>query len=123
MKDHLVVLQRQRLGEGALLLPGKRFFQIVAGTQRPVQIFLIRRQFGKACIEIGHEPRQEGVTRRQSRGAGEPQLRDQPVLQGLVRPLDPTLRLARIGADDVDVEGMQRAPKLGHAVAAQRPAG
>jgi hypothetical protein len=33
---HFVVLQRQRLREGALLLPGKRAFQIVAAAQRPM---------------------------------------------------------------------------------------
>jgi hypothetical protein len=37
-----------------------------------------------------------------------------------VRSLDPTLGLARIGTDDVDVQSVQCAPKLGHAVAAQR---
>jgi hypothetical protein len=40
--------------------------------------------------------------------------------RGLVRPLDPTLRLARIGTDDVDVQSVQRAPELGHPVAADR---
>ena len=40
-------------------------------------------------------------------------------MQGLVRALDPALGLARIGADDVDVERIQRAPELGHAVAAK----
>src|SRR5512132_4200165 len=34
-EDHFVVLQRQRLREGALLLPGKRVFQIVAAARRP----------------------------------------------------------------------------------------
>jgi hypothetical protein len=47
-ENYLVVLQRQRLREGALLLPGKRVLQIVAGAQLPVQILLIRRQLGKA---------------------------------------------------------------------------
>jgi hypothetical protein len=37
-----------------------------------------------------------------------------------VRPLDPALGLARIGADDVDVQRLQRAAKLRHAVAANR---
>ena len=50
---------------------------------------------------------------------GKPKLLDQPVLQGLVRALDPALGLARSGADDVDVERIQRAPELGHAVAAK----
>jgi hypothetical protein len=54
----------------------------------------------------------------QGRGAGKPKLFHQPVLQGLVRPFDPALRLARIGADDVDVQRVERAAELGHAVAA-----
>ena len=54
------------------------------------------------------------------RSAGQPQFLDQPVLQGLVRALDPALGLARIGADDVDVERVQRPAELGHAVAAKR---
>src|SRR5260221_10586146 len=45
---------------------------------------------------------------------------DQSVLQGLVRPLDPTLRLARIGADNLDVESVESTAELGHAVAAGR---
>jgi hypothetical protein len=53
--------------------------------------------------------------------AGEPQLFHQAVLQRLVRPLDPALRLARIGADNLDVERVERTPELGHAVAADGP--
>jgi len=37
-----------------------------------------------------------------------------------VGALDPTLGLARIDADDVDVHCTECTPKLGHAVAAQR---
>ena len=37
-----------------------------------------------------------------------------------MRPLDPALGLARISANDIDVQRVQRAPKLGHAVAAKR---
>ena len=62
-----------------------------------------------------------GVPGRQARGTGQPQFLDQPILQGLVRALDPAFGLARIGADDVDVERMQSPAKLGHPVAAQRP--
>ena len=119
-ENHLVVLQRQRPGEGALLLPGKGVLQIISGMQWPVQIFLIGRHLGKARVVVGHEPRKEGVPFGQGACPGKPQLLDQPVLQGLVRPLDPPLRLARIGADDVDVQCMQCTAKLGHAVTTQR---
>jgi hypothetical protein len=50
--------------------------------------------------------------------AGEPQLLHEPVLQGLVRPLDPALRLRAVGADDLDVQLAHRPPELGGAVAA-----
>ena len=49
---------------------------------------------------------------------GEPQLLDQAVLQCLVRALDTTLGLASVGADDVDVELVERPAELGYAVAA-----
>src|SRR6516162_3282092 len=61
-ENHFVVLQCQRLGETALLLPGKSVLQIVTGAQRPVQVLLIRRRLGKARIVIGHERRQQGVS-------------------------------------------------------------
>src|SRR3954449_12857705 len=50
--------------------------------------------------------------------AGKPQLFHQAVLQRLMRPLNSALRLARIGADNLDVERVERTPELGHAVAA-----
>src|SRR5512134_1486967 len=56
----------------------------------------------------------------QSARTGQPQLLDQPILQRLMRPLDPTLRLARIGADEVDVESVQRPPELGHPITTKR---
>jgi hypothetical protein len=40
-------------------------------------------------------------------------------LQRLVSAFDPTLGRARIGADDVDVERVQGAAKLGHSVTAK----
>src|SRR5512132_2624568 len=80
----------------------------------------IRWRLGKARVVVGHERREEGVPFSQSARTGQPQLLDQPILQRLVRPLDPTLRLARIGADDVDVESVQRTPELGHPIAAKR---
>ena len=105
-EDHLVVLQGQRLRETALFFPGKRVVQIVAGVQWPMQILPIRRRLGEARIVIGHERRQHGVSFAEGADPGEPQLLDEPVLQGLVGPLDPAFRLARIGADDVDVQSV-----------------
>jgi len=42
------------------------------------------------------------------------------MLQGLVRPLAPAFRLARIGTGNLDVERVERATELRHAVTAQR---
>jgi hypothetical protein len=89
-ENHLVVLQRQPLREGALLLPGKGVFQIISGMQWPVQILLIRRHLGKARVLVGHEAQEEGAPFSHGACPGKPQLLDQPVLQGLVRRLVPS---------------------------------
>ena len=56
---------------------------------------------------------------RQGGRTRQPQFLDQPILQRLVRTLDPPLRRARIGADDIDIERVQGATKLGHPVTAK----
>jgi hypothetical protein len=84
--------------------------------------------FGEARVVVGDERREQGVAFRQGGGAGQPQFLDQPILQRLVGALDPApcssqgqaLGRARIGADDVDVQGVQCPAELGHAVAAKR---
>ena len=119
-KHYLVILQGQRLGEGALLLPGKGVVEIVAGAQRPVQILVVGRRFGKARVVVSHEGREQGVAFGQGCHARQPQFLDEAVLQRLVGALDPPFGRARIGADDIDVEGMQGAAKLGHPVTAKR---
>jgi hypothetical protein len=52
--------------EGALLFPGERVVEIVAGAQRPVQVLLVRRRFGKARVVAGDEGREQGVAFGQS---------------------------------------------------------
>jgi hypothetical protein len=64
----------------------------------------------------GWERREQGIAFRQRCRTRQPQFLDQPILQRLVGTLDPPLGRARIGADDVDVQGVQ----LGHAVTAKR---
>jgi hypothetical protein len=54
------------------------------------------------------------------RTAGLRSCHDQPTVQGRMCPLDPPFHLARIGAEDLDVELMQQGPtELGHAIAAR----
>ena len=81
-----------------------------------MQILVIGRRFGTAHVIIGDERREEGVAFRQGCRPRQPQFLDQAVLQRLVGTLDPPFGRARIGADDVDVERVQDAAKLGYPV-------
>src|SRR3954469_23143387 len=63
------------------------------------------------------KPGRNALAASRSLMPGQPQLLDQPVLQGRMSPLDPSLGLAGVGAQDLDVELRQRPPQLGHAVA------
>src|ERR1700761_8181682 len=120
MNNTFVVLQGQRLRESTLLLPGKGVVEIVARTQRPVHILVVRRRFGKACVIVGDESRKEGVALRQGCRTCQPQSFDQAILQRLVSTFDAPFSRARVGADDVDVERVQGAAELGHPVTAKR---
>ena len=75
---------------------------------------------GELAVVALDKARQKRIGGLQIADAGQPQLLDQPVLQGRMRPLDPPLGLAGVGADDLDVELRQRAAELGHAIAAGR---
>src|SRR3954466_5792825 len=79
-----------------------------------------RGSLAKAPIVVLHERRQELVACLDRRDAGQPHLFHEPVLQGAVGPLDPTLGLGCVGADDVNVQLIERPTELGHAVAARR---
>ena len=57
---------------GALLLPGKRVLQVVAGAQWSVQILLIHGRLGKAGVVIGDKRREEGISPGQGARAGQP---------------------------------------------------
>ena len=119
-EEHLVVLQREVLRDVAQLAPGEDLIQVVLGAERAMQVLGVRRRLGEAGVVALQEPRREGVRRLHVADAGQSQLLHQPVLQGLIGPLDPALRLAGVGADDVDVQRSQRAAELGQAVAGQR---
>src|SRR6201987_95762 len=75
----------------------------------------------EAGVVIGQETRQQLIAGGNRTDPLKTQFLDQAILQGLVGTLDAALRLRRVGAQNVDVEGVQRAPKLGHAVALDRP--
>jgi hypothetical protein len=68
------------------------------------------------AIIIGQKSRQQLVSGGDRADTLKAKLLDQAILQGLVGALDAALLLRRIGAQNVDVERVQRAPELGHAV-------
>src|SRR5437868_2531552 len=75
----------------------------------------------EAGVVIGQETRQQLIAGGNRTDPLKTQFLDQAILQGLVGALDAALRLRRVGAQNVDVEGVQRAPELGHAVALDGP--
>src|SRR5207302_10270721 len=78
------------------------------------------RLLAEAGVVIGQETRQQLVSGGDRTDTLKAKLLDQAILQGLVGALDAALRLRRVGTKNVDVERMQRAPELGHAVALNR---
>ena len=67
-------------------------------------------------VEILDETWGKGVAVVYVTDAAESQLLDQSVLQRLVHPFDPSLRLGRIGADDVDIQLTKCPAELGHSL-------
>ena len=86
-----------------------------------MQVLGVARLLAEAGVVIGQETRQQFVAGGNRIDPLKTQFLDQTILQGLVGALDAALCLRRVGAQNVDVEGVQRAPKLGHAVALDWP--
>src|SRR3984957_20867603 len=86
-----------------------------------MKVFGIVRLLAEAGVVIGQETRQQLIAGGDRADPLKTQFLDQAILQGLVGALDAALRLRCVGAKNVDVEGVQRAPKLGHAVALDGP--
>src|SRR5580693_4407956 len=86
-----------------------------------MEVFGVVRLLAEAGVAIGQETRQQLIAGGDRADPLKTQFLDQAILQGLVGALDAALRLRCVGAKNVDVEGVQRAPKLGHAVALDGP--
>src|SRR3954469_9873095 len=71
---------------------------------------------GELAVVALHEARQERIGGRKIADARQPQLLAEPVLQGRMSPLDPSLGLAGGGPQDLDVAPRQRPPDLGNPV-------
>jgi hypothetical protein len=78
--------------------------QILPGIEQTVEIFVASREFGKATVVVGDEAGQKRVCRLDRADACEPQLLHQTILQRIMSALDAPLRLAGIGAQNLDVE-------------------
>src|SRR5271155_4217079 len=116
-----VVLQGQAVGDRPLFAPGEDVGKVIAGRQWPGEVFGVVRFLAEAGVVIGQETRQQFIAGGDRADSAKTQFLDQAILQGLVGALDAALCLRRVGAQNVDVEGVQRAPKLGHAVALDGP--
>lgn len=80
--------------------------------QRPVHILRITRLLAEPGIEICHEFRRISVGCLNRIDAAKAQLLDQPILQRLVGALHTAFGLRGVGADNVDVQLIKRAPEL-----------
>src|SRR5512133_2151818 len=87
-----------------------------------MEVLGIVRFLAEADVVIGQETRQQLMAGGNRADPLKTQFLEQAILQGLVGALDATLRLRCVGAENLDVERVQRAPKLGHAVALDGPA-
>jgi hypothetical protein len=87
-----------------LLAPAQDFSQILPGIEQTVEIFVASGELGKATVVVGDEAGQKRVCRLDRADAGESQFLHQPILQRMMSALDPSLRLAGIGAQNLDVE-------------------
>jgi len=117
----LVVLQGQVVGNRPLFAPGEGVGEIIAGRQWPMEVFGVARFLAEAGVVVGQKCRQQFIASGDRADPVKTQFLDQAIRQGLVGALDAALRLRRVGAQNVDVERVQRAPELGHAVTLDRP--
>ena len=88
-----------------------------------MKVLQVARLFAETVIVISQESRQQFIAGGNRADALKAQFLDQAILQGLVGTLDAALRLRCVGAQNVDVEGVQRPAELGHPVALDCPGG
>ena len=111
------MLQGEVLGHVALVAQAQDLAQPVGpDLERAVPIVGPSGRLGEARVVVGHERREHGVGGLAVANTRQAQRLHEAVLQGAVRALDAALRLARVGAQDLDVEFGQGAAELGHPV-------
>src|SRR6266436_3356345 len=114
-KHYFVVLQGQAVGNRALFTPGEDVGEVIAGRQWPMEVLGVARLLAEAGVVIGQGTRQQLVAGGDRIDPAKTQFLDQAILQSLVGAFDAALCLWRVGAQNVDVERVQRPPELGHA--------
>src|SRR5215203_7194505 len=82
-----------------------------------MQIQITGGRAGELAIVALKKARQKRIGSFKVADARQPQLLDQPILQGRMSAFHPPLGLAGVGTQDLDVEVRQGAAELGHAVA------
>jgi hypothetical protein len=115
---HAAVLHHQLVRHLTLLAPAQNFIQILPGIQQTMEVLVASRELGKATVLVGDEAGQKRVCRLDRVNASESQFLHQAILQRMMSALDATLRLAGIGARNLEFR--QRPPELGHSTAAGR---
>jgi hypothetical protein len=78
------------------------------------------RRFGESEVVVLHKGVGEGIGRGEGADSLQAQLLHQPILERAMRPLDATLGRRRVGTQDLDVQLVHGATKLGHASALKR---
>src|SRR5271166_3623592 len=114
----------QGLRQGALLASGQRLIERVQTVlPRAVRVLAISRRQGEPGVPSRHEGRREGLSLLDRRYPPQAHLPHQPVLQGLVGPLDAALGLRGERGDQLDAQSLGDAAEFGLAVAADRVLG
>src|ERR1700730_4245312 len=81
-----------------------------------MEVLGVVRPLAEAGVVIGQKTRQQLVSGGDRADTLKAKLLDQAILRSLFCALDGALGLRCVGAQNVDVERVQRAPELGHAV-------
>ena len=129
LEAHLLDADRVVGGDLAGVVEGAEPIEIPAPRDRPVRGGGDGRRHRELGAERGEKRRREKhVAFGQRRDAPEPELRHEPILEGVPQALDSPLRLGACGNQVGDREGHERLPDLGRGLVAlelfgQRPVG
>ena len=106
-------LEAQVLGQGTGMVQAEDEVEFLLAVQhRAMGVGRVLGWDGEVGVVVGDEARQEGIGRLDVGDAGQAQILNQAVLEGLIGPFDPPLGLGRVGVDGLDVEGLEGAGEL-----------